>query len=79
MHILQIKGNGTISKNELLEAYKQTLNQAEQGVIEQEIENIMKNADIDNSGCINYTEWMMATINIKQLLSEQRLEMAFKM
>jgi calcium-dependent protein kinase len=39
----------------------------------------MKTVDKNESGEIDYSEWVMATINRESLLSKQRLEMAFKM
>lgn len=39
----------------------------------------MNAVDKNNSGSIDYTEWVMATINREQLLSKQRLDIAFKM
>jgi calcium-dependent protein kinase len=33
--------------------------------------------DADRSGEINYTEWITATINKREILSEERLEVAF--
>jgi len=34
-------------------------------------------ADTDNSGEIDYSEWLVATANRKQLLSEEKLRAAF--
>lgn len=34
---------------------------------------------MDRSGTIDYTEFVMATINEKNLLTEERLKMAFQM
>lgn len=39
----------------------------------------MNAVDKNNSGSIDYTEWVMATINREALLSKQRLDVAFKM
>ena len=59
---------------------------------EEEVDKIMKSVDKNNSGAIDYTgflwlsfalkfstEFVIATINRENLLSKQRLEMAFKM
>jgi calcium-dependent protein kinase len=35
--------------------------------------------DIDQSGCIDYTEFLVASTNHKSLLSNSRLKAAFKM
>ena len=59
---------------------------------EEEVDKIMKSVDKNNSGAIDYTgflwlsfalkfstEFVISTINRENLLSKQRLEMAFKM
>lgn len=43
-----------------------------------EVDRIMKIVDKNNSGSIDYTEFVYATINKENLLSKQRLETAFK-
>lgn len=45
---------------------------------EQDVDHIMKMVDIDESGVIDYTEFVMATISRKSLLDKQRLSTAFK-
>ena len=46
---------------------------------EQEIQEIISKIDADNNGKINYTEFLMVSMNRDQLLTSQRLEAAFKM
>ena len=46
---------------------------------EQQLKDIIKKVDADNNGKINYTEFMMVSMNQEQLLSNERLEDAFKM
>ena len=46
--------------------------------IDAEVENIMKQVDLDGSGTIEYSEFVSATLNRQQLLSKERLEIAFK-
>ena len=38
----------------------------------------MKIADLDGSGEIDYSEWLIATINRKNLISEEKLKSAFQ-
>ncbi len=38
----------------------------------------MKTVDVDQNGSIDYSEFVMATLNKKNLLSAERLESAFK-
>ena len=35
--------------------------------------------DLDGDGTIDYTEFVMATVNEKKLLTKERLKMAFQM
>ena len=46
---------------------------------EGEVDNIMKMVDVNESGVIDYTEFVMATISRKTLLDKERLEAAFKL
>lgn len=39
----------------------------------------MKNVDIDGNGVIEYTEFVMATMNQKNVSSEDKLKAAFNM
>jgi len=57
---------------ELREALKDTSNK-------EELMSIMVAADTDNSGTINYTEFIAATLEQSLFLKEQNLLNAFKM
>jgi len=46
---------------------------------EQELEELIKKVDADDNGKINYTEFLMVSMNQQQLLTTERLENAFKM
>lgn len=46
---------------------------------EEELRAIIEKVDADNNGKINYTEFLMVSMNQEQLLSNDRLEAAFKM
>lgn len=43
------------------------------------VDKIMEQADADGSGEIDYSEWVVATINKKKLLSNEKLEAAFQL
>lgn len=49
----------------------------EVGLAETEVEGIMKKADTDGSGTIDYSEFVMACINLKKLLNKEQLQYAF--
>jgi calcium-dependent protein kinase len=43
------------------------------------VDKIMKYVDKNDSGAIDYSEFVLATINRGKLMDQRRLEMAFKM
>lgn len=73
---LDLNGDGQLTKDELLKGYATIMNSPNP---EHEVETIMKMVDINESGAIDYTEFVMATINKEGMLSKQRLEAAFNM
>ena len=46
---------------------------------EDEVDRIMKIADTDGSGEIDYSEWIVATMDKRKLLSNEKLEAAFNL
>ncbi|OMJ70823.1 hypothetical protein SteCoe_31123 [Stentor coeruleus] len=72
---LDKNGDGRISKEELLEAYKNNMGECD----ENEVIRIMKEVDSDNSGYIDYTEFLKANIDTNKLLSDQNLKIAFSL
>ncbi|OMJ92407.1 hypothetical protein SteCoe_4854 [Stentor coeruleus] len=72
---IDTNGDGKLSKEELLQSYKNEIN--ELSAIE-EIEKIMKKADSNNSGYIDYTEFVIASAKSEMLLCNSNLEQAFK-
>ena len=46
---------------------------------EDEVDRIMKIADSDGSGEIEYSEWVVATTDKRKLLSKERLKTAFQL
>jgi calcium-dependent protein kinase len=41
--------------------------------------DIIKNLDLDNDGNVDFTEFVSATINRRNLLSSEKLETVFKL
>ena len=72
---LDLNGDGRLSTEELITAFRALL--GPEFPAEQEVESIMSRLDIDNNGYIDYTEFVLATINKKRLLSKERLMLAF--
>jgi calcium-dependent protein kinase len=74
---LDTDNSGTLSTTELKEGFVMLFGN-EISDIDSEVERIMKQVDLDGSGEIEYSEFVSATLNRQQLLSKERLEMAFK-
>jgi len=70
---LDINKTGVLSREELLIGYRQLMGD----LAEAEVDRIMEIADADKSGAIDYSEWVVATINKDQLLSDEKLKQAF--
>jgi calcium-dependent protein kinase len=72
---LDINGDGAISKQELTLGYKPVYGDMAEYIVEK----LFKQIDLDGSGEIDYSEWVMATINKEQLLTPEKLSQAFQM
>jgi calcium-dependent protein kinase len=72
---LDTNGDGKLTREELVEGFKKFIGPED---AEKEVDAIMKAVDGNASGAIDYTEFVMATINRKSLLSKEKLEAAFK-
>jgi calcium-dependent protein kinase len=69
-------GDGVLSKDEIIEGYKSYLGEFE---AEKEAERIMQEVDMDQSGTIDYNEFILATLNRQKVLNKEKLEATFKM
>lgn len=74
--IIDKNNNGVLSRDEIIEAY-QNLKGLDFSI--KEVEMMIEKADADNSGEIDYNEWMMTAVDTSKFLSDQKLEGAFKM
>ena len=68
-------GDGRLSREELLDAYKQLM-PVEEAI--STVETIMANVDVNQSGYIDYSEFILASANYSKLLSKDNLEIAFR-
>ena len=64
-----------LSKQELTVGYQKLY--GEQAA--EEVEKIFQKVDIDGSGFIDYSEWVVATINKERLLTREKLQAAFNL
>ena len=60
-------GNGTLDKEEVLEGYEEYFGIP---ITEEQVDEMFAAVDIDGNGCIDYTEFVMATMNEKDLVSQ---------
>ena len=74
--VLDKDNDGVLSKEELLQGYQKFYGLE---VAYKIVEKIFENADIDGSGEIDYSEWIVATIDKTKLLSDEKLRAAFSL
>lgn len=75
---MDINGDGKLQREEVMEAYKKLYKHMSDEEVKEAVDDMFNRVDIDGSGEIDYTEWVMATIDKKSLLTEEKLKEAFK-
>lgn len=75
-HLLDLNRDGKISKDELVKLMVDKKLPAEEAEMYAEL--IMEHADIDNSGYIDYTEFLRASVNKNRVLTRENILNAFK-
>ena len=73
---IDIDGDGSLSKEEILHGYEEHFGVP---ITEEQVDEMFEKIDLDGNGTIDYTEFVMATIEEKNLITNERLKMAFKM
>eukprot|EP00345_Euplotes_harpa_P009424 CAMPEP_0168342904 /NCGR_PEP_ID=MMETSP0213-20121227/15707_1 /TAXON_ID=151035 /ORGANISM="Euplotes harpa, Strain FSP1.4" /LENGTH=313 /DNA_ID=CAMNT_0008349961 /DNA_START=560 /DNA_END=1502 /DNA_ORIENTATION=+ len=68
--------DGMLSKQEIKEGYEEHFGIP---IDDEELDKIFEAIDTDGSGAIDYSEFLMATMNEQQLMSKEKLRAAFKM
>ncbi len=69
-------GDGKLSKEEIFEGYDLFFGKTME---KKDIEQMFESVDTDGSGFIDYSEFVIAAMNEKNLLSNEKLHAAFKM
>jgi calcium-dependent protein kinase len=69
-------GDGRLSMDEVKQGY---LDHYGKVISDDEVEKMFKSVDSDNSGFIDYTEFVVASMNAEELTSNEFLQAAFKM
>ena len=70
---MDTNNDGKLQREELIQGYRQIYGD----FAEEEVNKIMNTVDIDGSGEIDYSEWILATIDRSKLLSNDKLQKAF--
>lgn len=73
---LDKKGNGRLSKAELKQAFQDN---SKRDISDHDLDRIFTSIDASNTGYIEFTEFLVASTNERTLLSQTRLDAAFKM
>lgn len=73
--MLDTNNDGVLSREELIEGYKQLY--PTKIDIEAQVDQIMAQVDTDRNGTIDYSEFVVATIEKNKLLNRSTLEAAF--
>lgn len=72
--IIDVNGDGQLTKEELYDGLKKELGE---DVANKEINRIMHSLDNDNSGLIEFQEFLRASIDRSKILTEENLKQAF--
>jgi len=73
---MDLNGDGKLSKEELFSGYQEYFGKS---ITKDEVDEMFAKVDTDGSGEIEYSEFVVATMNEKNLLSNNKLQTAFKM
>ena len=73
---LDTNNDGMLSYEEIVDGYKKIFNSQNP---EADAKNVFEMVGHDGSGFISYEEFIKATVDLKNVLSEQKIEQAFKL
>jgi len=73
---MDTNGDGKLDKAEIKAGYSEFFGKQ---MSDEEIDELFNKVDVDGSGAIDYSEFVVASMNEKNLLSNNKLQSAFKM
>ncbi|CAK64108.1 unnamed protein product (macronuclear) [Paramecium tetraurelia] len=73
---LDKNGDGILSRDELIEGYTSVFRNKQQAI--QEVDKILSIVDINQSGQVDFSEFLMAAMNQEKLVSLEKVKAAFK-
>lgn len=73
---LDLDHDGQLTHDELMIGYSKTMGEDE---ARREVDRIFTTIDVNNTGAIDFTEFLLATVDHKKLLSQERMTQVFKM
>jgi calcium-dependent protein kinase len=76
---LDTDGNGVLTIDELKEGYKKIYPTFNEEEIELAVQTVVNNIDVNGSGQIDFTEFVVASVNQHKLLTKNSIAKAFKL
>ena len=73
---MDLNGDGRLQENEIKAGWKKYIGR---DLGQDELDDILKNVDADGNGYIDYSEFVVSTLNEQGILSSNKLKTAFKM